>query len=429
MRKIIFVLCIIYFFPFASISYAVTYYVSTHGNDSNPGTSALPWKTLNKAISKVDDNDDIIIKSGDYLITDRIEIDHKKGITITGESAIATKIIYSGTDDEYALGFGVNANAIILRDLQLIWKSSNNGNVVGVGGSDITIKNCEIYFDTSSHVDKYDCIKILASASNVLVENCKIYGAPNQGIDAVGATNITIRNNRIFDCQNGIVLKGGAKQSLIEKNIVFNHIYGAIGLGGTTGAQWNSEDYEIADSTVRENVIYYDNPNNVGGGIFLMGAIRCKVYNNTVYGPGIHIKNGGTPDKLQTISENNIVANNIIWRTGNDGILVIENYNEGKILLANNCYWKTTGSGEFKINGKWYPYSKFKNNFKNENKGSFLQAPNLKDVVTHDFTLATSSPCVNGEMVSVDGIPVYKYLGAVAPRDRNLHGPAISGIN
>lgn len=421
MRKIIFVCCIICFFSFGSVSYAATYYVSTHGNDSNLGTSTAPWKTLNVAISKIDNSDNIIIKSGDYLITDTIEIDHKKGISLTGESFNTTKIIYSGTDDMYALDFGVNANDIILRDLTLIWKSSNNGNIVGVGGSDITIKNCEIYFDTSSHVDKYDCMKILASASDVLIENCKIYGAPNQGIDAVGAENITIRSNKIFDCQNGIVLKGGASQCLIEKNIVFNHIYGAIGLGGTTGAQWNSENYEIADSTVRENVIYYDNPNNVGGGIFLMGAIRCKVYNNTVYGPGIHIKNGGTPDKLQTASENNVVANNIIWRTGNDGILVIDNYNERKILLANNNYWKTTGSGEFKINGKWYSYDKYKTKFKDKN--SVLQNPGFKDVLIHDFTLLDSSQCLSPNMFAIAGIPVYSYLGALSPHDRNLHEP------
>lgn len=116
----------------------------------------------------------------------------------------------------------------------------------------------------------------------------------------------------------------------------------------------------------------------------------------------------GVPSKLQTVSEDNIIANNIIWRTGNDGILVIEHYEKGKILLANNWKWKTTGSGEFKINGKWQSYNNFK--AKVEDKGSFMKSPDFKNVAIHDFTLLDRSQCLNRELVSYNEHSILQLL-------------------
>ena len=406
-------LCFFYILALCNLTYANTYFISYGGNNKNSGTKTSPWKNLNYAVNQSKDNDTIIVQSGNYNITEKIKIYNKNGITIKGESPYSPHLIFTGTKDEYAIGIGDNSQKIIISNLKISWKSITKGNILGLGGKEVSVKNCILYFDSASKADKYDCIKILTTASNVLIENCEIYGAPQQGIDAVGASNITIRNNKIYNCQNAIVLKGGTINSLIEKNFVFNFRYGAIGLGGTTGAQWNSENFEIADSIVRENVIYYDDANNIGGGIFLIGAIRCKIYNNTIYGPGIHIKNGGTPDKLQFYSKDNIIANNIVWRTGNDGIFVIEPGNEQGLELLNNCYWETTGSGEFKINGKWLNYNDFIK--QNLSKNSLFADPLFENISKHNFSLKTNSPCLKKSFIKIDSLPGINYRGAIKP--------------
>ena len=43
-----------------------TYYVSTKGDDSNPGTLELPFRSINNAVSKVKAGDTIIIREGIY---------------------------------------------------------------------------------------------------------------------------------------------------------------------------------------------------------------------------------------------------------------------------------------------------------------------------------------------------------------------------
>ena len=80
---------LIFIFTFVSISFAADYYVATDGNNSNPGTSASPCKTVKYVLAnKVHAGDKIIIKPGDYPPEGKIHIDDTtdhQGITITGE--------------------------------------------------------------------------------------------------------------------------------------------------------------------------------------------------------------------------------------------------------------------------------------------------------------------------------------------------------
>src|SRR6185437_4163631 len=43
-----------------------TFYVTTSGNDSNPGTQALPWGTIQKAANTMAAGDSVIVGSGNY---------------------------------------------------------------------------------------------------------------------------------------------------------------------------------------------------------------------------------------------------------------------------------------------------------------------------------------------------------------------------
>src|SRR5688572_16549704 len=72
---------------------AATYYVdSTSGSDSNPGTSAQPWRTLNKAIGSTSAGDTAYLRPGSYGARGtQIRIPNGRGgaagapITIAGE--------------------------------------------------------------------------------------------------------------------------------------------------------------------------------------------------------------------------------------------------------------------------------------------------------------------------------------------------------
>jgi len=50
------------------VSDAATYYVATNGSDSNSGTEAQPWETLQKAAASVQAGDTVRIRAGDYFV-------------------------------------------------------------------------------------------------------------------------------------------------------------------------------------------------------------------------------------------------------------------------------------------------------------------------------------------------------------------------
>ena len=45
---------------------SATYYVSLDGNDSNPGTQASPWQTIQKAVKSAKAGDTVYIRGGEY---------------------------------------------------------------------------------------------------------------------------------------------------------------------------------------------------------------------------------------------------------------------------------------------------------------------------------------------------------------------------
>src|SRR4030042_2020171 len=49
-----------------AIATGSTYYVSTSGSDSNPGTLSQPWKTIQKAANTVTQGDTVNIRGGTY---------------------------------------------------------------------------------------------------------------------------------------------------------------------------------------------------------------------------------------------------------------------------------------------------------------------------------------------------------------------------
>jgi parallel beta-helix repeat protein len=382
-------------------SIAKEYYVSPSGDDGAPGSKEKPYATLSRAIQEAKKNDVVFIMGGEYYFDKKLEISTPGPILFKAYENQKPVFIYKG-EDTYAVGIQEKATFITLEGLTFIWASNTNGNIIGTGAKNTTIRGCTIFFDKEMNPEKYDGIKIIKGADNTAILNCTIHGAPNQGIDTVGADNLVIRGNTIFDCQNAIVLKGGSDNNLIEENHVFNLKYGAIGLGGTTSAKFIDYQYENTGSIVRNNLIRYENADNVGAGVFLWGAKDSKVYNNTLLGAAIHIQNGGDPVNKSIVSRDNFIANNVIWRTGNVGLLVVDEGNEQGLTMMNNLYWKTTGSGEFKISGKWLSYDQFISQF-TFSEGSLFDDPLIIKTISGTIEYASDSPVFGNGAAIQDG--------------------------
>jgi hypothetical protein len=379
---------IFYLVIFTGVSAASIYYVDINGSDQNSGSYDKPWQTLHYAVKSIKSYDTIFVKNGTYNFENSLSL-VTDSITIMAYPKHKPIIKYIGP-----VGNAININAknITVSGITVVWSTTNLGNIIGVNAQYATIRGCHIYYEVKT--SKYDAIKINSTASYSVVDGCEIHEAPNQGVDTVGANNLIIKNNIIYNCQNAIVLKGGSSDDLIENNFIYDSTYGAIGLGGYTDSIFNSNQFENMNSIVRNNIIYYANANNIGGGIFLWGAQGAQVYHNTIVGSGVHIRSGGDPAKSLYVSKNNQILNNIFWTTGNDGIIRVDTGNDSGLLLRNNLYWANPGLGLFEINEKWInDYVLFKAQV-GYDIDSIFQNPNFVDFGSKNFTLSTTSPAV-----------------------------------
>jgi hypothetical protein len=298
-----------------------TYYVATNGNDSNPGTSVQPWRTIQKAANTVTAGSTVIVNAGTYNevvfqsnsgtadATIRFLTDGTvtlKAFYIQGDYIEVNGFTFSPTDCTWDAAIEVTGNYALIQNNRVQDSTrlgiATRGNTTGVIVRGNTITRVQI-------------MGMDISGSNQLIENNDIsdfrdhLGSCNYGnADAIqfhGSNNI-FRGNYIHDyyksnqsgtphtdafqtysdLANG---KPAAKNTVIERNHIFmgntstsqlqeawtgNSIYGFMIEGSST---------DVCDNLIiRNSLVESWSGLNAGGGSGGAGNVNgLKVYNNT----------------------------------------------------------------------------------------------------------------------------------------------------
>ena len=163
------------------------YYVDRNNpaaSDSNPGTEALPWRTIQKAANTVSPGDTVYVKTGIY----------DERVTINRDGSPAAKIAFKALPRrsvQVLHGFNVSADAIRIEGFDITHNLGGwlNGGI-WIAGHDIEI------------VDNY------------------IHNVPGAGIQPSWAgdvwRNVYIANNYIYGCNKGLEVSGD--NWLVENN-------------------------------------------------------------------------------------------------------------------------------------------------------------------------------------------------------------------
>jgi parallel beta-helix repeat protein len=319
-------------FP-AAVRAANAYYVSSTGNDSNPGTLAQPFRTLQKGASKLVAGDTLNIRGGTYAEIMNIGSSGSAASPITiasypGETAI---IDGGGTlpSGIYNPLVNVGGTYIVLDGLEI---RNSAGRGISLEGSHNTVQNCNVH--------NIQMEGIYSSGSYSTIQNNKIWRASDvnythpggdwPGAMSFGAAfspntspNITIRNNEIYQNSGEGILCMYTDNGLIEGNIVRDN--------------WAEDIYldQCSNTTIRGNLVYYTqdkqfwrNSNAPKDGIAIANeAIQAypiahdiKIYNNIVVNTGNAITfwtgfAAGASAKNATIA-NNTIINNFTYGSG-----------------------------------------------------------------------------------------------------------------
>jgi parallel beta-helix repeat protein len=347
---------------FRTLALARIFYVSTTGNDSNPGTLESPFKTFTRAVSSLASGDTLNILPGVYNQILKIPQSGKPGapILIQGTGAVIDLGNFRGPAVKVA-GSYIQVTGLEVRKV--------DGICVGLFGNNVILSKLIVHECTSHGINtEYNAhIRILNSrvfrtvlqnrarnltsgwasaikvrvSTDVLIQGNVVYHNYGEGIATRGA-NITIRRNKVFD-NFSVNIYAMSERTLIEKNFVYcTPDSGFERNGKPAGGIGLAEEYfsdlpaRLTDARVYNNIVVYCN-NGVRfygseAGIPDAGLKRSMIAFNTFYGSA----ESAIGVVYASAQAGNLIANNIIWQADNRLVYV---ENPTGIVFKNNL-WK-----------------------------------------------------------------------------------------
>jgi len=318
------------------------YYVSTTGNDANPGTQVSPWATIQKAANTLVAGDTVIIQNGTY----------HQFIDLTGSTGVEGN---SGNETQgYISYIGASRDGVIIDGTGL----GTDGFFSGVSGrgkrivnyikiSNMTIQNF-VGDGIQFYADKSDGNYPRNASHDIILDNLKVHDNTMGGImfcggeDPNSAYNIVVRNSEVYNnhgAHHGIKFSGDPRQiitgdhihdSIIENNLVYNN--DQLGIHNSSG------NYNI---TIRNNIVHDNGRQGIAG-----EQVWDSVYaNNTVYSNGKIDSTSG--DGIVFWSSSNItVTGNLIYSNLGYGIEIPSDLGNGKPtndIITNNIIYNNLG--------------------------------------------------------------------------------------
>lgn len=285
-------------------AHGADFYVSTQGNDSNPGTSAQPFRTITRAYSLA-----------------------SPGVTIT---------VMPGVYTDYSKGWGLHLGASGTASSPITLRSQVRGGAV-IDGQNLSDRNKGIYLDGSYNV----------------VDGFEIRGGPNGGISIWGNSN-QILNNEIHHNGNPASTSTNGKDGVYSSESTRDNGYRAnyIHDNGRLGSNLDHGLYLCGDNEIVFNNVLV---RNAATGLQIAGyttVSNMRVYNNVV------AFNGTSGIILWQALSGVDIKNNIIFQNGSYGINSWDAHGSGVVIDRNLLFGNGSGDFNFINGGSDYSYTR-----------------------------------------------------------------------
>lgn len=293
---------------------AATYYVATTGNNSNDGSEATPWLTIQKATTTMVAGDTTYVRGGTYDTTGEIRFG------VTGTSSAPIKLLnYPG---ELPI---INYTTQTTFDHILIQNNTSFTQAMGW----ITISGFEIR-------NGYEGIKFYNLHDSTISHNW-IHDQYNQGILGSGSTRIRVERNIInhigpfsatptSNKEHGIYIQGS--HATILNNVIYDNLgYGLQQNGGGTDSIYNPArhagvEFSGANNWIVANNTFAYNRNRAGAVVWGALCDDSRYENNIFYENSVTLGTGeaqGINCTSCTSSTGLIIKNNHFYASGSGG--------------------------------------------------------------------------------------------------------------
>lgn len=336
-------------------AFAVDYYVSTTGDDLNPGTFEQPFRTIQKGADTAQAGDNVLIMAGTYV-----------------ENIVVSN---TGTDYDHMISFLPYGDGEVIVDA-----------VIGLG---FYIENTADYI----RIEGLTMINGHESTYN---------GA---GIRAEGDYGI-FNNNTLYHNKHGVYLSGvwDPVQQMGFNNQHNEVAYNVFYDNEASGVWIKHSDF----AKIHHNIVYHNTTLWDKGAITTYSGEGIEVHNNTVYNNvqvGIWLYNGNLPFPSPFMK----VYNNLVVVPGPNSVafqvdeMMID---DPTVEYHHNLWHSLTGEplfawgyDEYQTGGQTLSYPDFIQLATQVNPvngyGDVLQDPLLEDPAQNDFDLLWDSPAID----------------------------------
>ena len=261
------------------------YYVSPTGNNSNNGSFASAWHTIQYACDQLQAKDTLNILAGTYAEKVNLNVSGNSGEMITirayqNQNVIVDAASFSNGD---AIFFAENKSNIRVEGIHF----TNNYNLDGAGfyvigaGENWEVINC-----------KFSKIAISTDPNHVVTYDTNMPVLLFTGMHATDSlSGILIDGNEVFDCRPGYsecIAVGGNLSGFTISN---NHVYNNANIGIAVGGNYKDSPTAALDHAryglIKNNICSNNNADySTAAGIYVDGGEHVLVENNTCYQNG-----------------------------------------------------------------------------------------------------------------------------------------------
>jgi hypothetical protein len=363
---------------------ASTFYVSPSGDDSNPGTMSLPWRTLAKAAGTLTAGQAVYVRAGTYrerLIPQNSGTDGNyiifsaypgETVVIDGTGVVLPRlqglvnirqksyvrvsgfrVVNAGVnvpDGTWNFGIATQASDHIVIDRNYIGRTYSIGLDISQFSNHVLVDGNEVTDTNFGSSDNEVAVAIIWFSHHVEVRNNFVHHGNNEGIDPVaGVHDVTVHHNTVSHMgRQGIYVDSWTEY---QYNITyFNNVSHDNGLiNGNGGFAISAEE-----GGMLQNVSFYNNLsyNNEGHGFIVTSwgsnshrIDNVTIVNNTVYNNG---QEGITIDNSE--ATNVLIRNNIAYRDAGGSIVV---RSAGSVTQDHNLTFDpkfvNAASGDFRL--------------------------------------------------------------------------------
>lgn len=350
------VVCFMLLFVSIGVASATGYYVATWGSDSNPGTEAQPWRTIQKAANTLVAGDTVYIKEGTYNERVIPQNSGSPGNYITYIAYPGHEVTIDGTGVSiFPKGlFRIESKDYIKVSGLRIENYHGRGSCHGI----FIYNGCDYIIIENNYVKNTDGCGIYAftDCSNIIIDNNEVSYTnlgdwDQEAISLADVNTFEIKNNHVHHLSHiGIDAKVGSSNGKIYKN----HVHDIIDRSGiyTDSSTKYEHDIDVFQNLVHDvgsncyqvgtegggtidNIRFFNNIGyNCGAHAFIIYSIvgvkkNILVINNIFHNPFWYCMIADSVDMENVVLRNNICSDGGIKTNDMPGVIVDHNLIDG----------------------------------------------------------------------------------------------------